>query len=552
MANEHVHVVIVGAGAGGGVVAKELSTAGLSVVLFERGDWADYAEHRDDELTAQRDFPLTPFFGPDPERYRRVAVDRDGTERIVYPNDWAYGNIAACVGSGTVAYGAMAWRFMEEDFTMKSTYGEVANSTLEDWPIRYQDLAPCYEKAEWEIGVAGDDSPNPYAPPRRKPYPMPAFGHNRQARLLEAAAREAGFHPFSIPMLRNSVPYEGRGRCIHVRNCAGFACRVNAKNGTHNTVIPTALATGNCELRVNCKVARILTNSRGRITGVAYFDEQDQLREQTADLVVLAASATETPRLLLNSASAHYPRGIGNQHDWVGRNIQDHAYAGADGLFADDIYDDVGPGASVAICDFAHNNPGIVGGAMLANDFIPLPYAFSKIRPPGRARWGAGHKEFQRQNFRRHASIRGPVQEMPNFESRVEVSDQVRDHWGIPVVKLSGYRLEQDLETAQFIADKAVHWLDAAGAVEIWPSLPSLSVGAAQHQAGTCRMGDDPHSSVTNRYGQVHGIDNLYIADGSLHVTNGAFNPVLTIMALGYWVAEHILREHGPPLQREI
>ncbi|MDQ2077969.1 GMC family oxidoreductase [Marinimicrobium sp. ABcell2] len=552
MANEHVDVVIVGAGAGGGVVAKELSAAGLSVVLFERGDWVNYSDHRDDELTSQRGFPLKPFFGPDMQRYRRVAVDRDGTERIVYPNEWAYGNIAACVGSGTVAYGAMAWRFMQEDFTMKSTYGEVEGSSLADWPIGYQDLEPYYEKAEWEIGVSGDDSKNPFAPPRKKPHPMPAFGHNREARILEAGARKAGFHPFSIPMLRNSEPYQGRGQCIHVRNCVGFACRVNAKNGTHNTVIPTALATGNCDLRVNCKVAKILTNSKGRVTGVSYFDEHDQLREQTADIVVLAASATETPRLLLNSASTHHPNGIGNKYDWVGRNLQDHAYTGADGLFAEDIYDDVGPGASVAICDFAHNNPGIVGGAMLANDFIPLPYAFTKVRPPGSARWGRDHKEFQRRNFHRRASIRGPIQEMPNFESRVQVSDEVRDHWGIPVVKLSGYRLDQDMEAAKFIADKAAQWLEAAGAVDIWKSLPGLGVGASQHQAGTCRMGDDPQSSVTNKYGQVHGIDNLYIADGSLHVTNGAFNPVLTIMALGYWVSEHILKEHGPPLPREV
>lgn len=547
MANKHVNAIVVGSGAGGGVVAKELSEAGMSVVLFERGSWARYSELRDDELTAQRSFPLHCYFGPDNERYRRVAVDRQGNERIVYPNEWAYQNNAACVGSGTVSYGAMAWRFMEEDFTMKSTYGHIEGSTIEDWPISYDDLEPYYEKAEWEIGVAGDDSQNPFAPWRRKPHPMPPFPHNTEAQLLEKAAQKANFHPFPIPMLRNSREYGGRPSCIHVRNCVGFACPVGAKNGTHNTVIPTAIRTGNCDLRTESQVTEILSDDRGKITGVSYFDSSDQKQTQTADIVILAASATETPRLLLNSASRHFPDGIGNRHDWVGRNLQGHAYCGADGLFEQEIYDDMGPGASVAIADFAHNNAGITGGAMLANEFIKLPYAYTSSRPPDSARWGRAHKEFQKEYYKRNASIRGPVQEMPNFESRVEVSREVRDHWGIPVARISGFKLDEDIKTARYIADKAAKWLETAGAVKIWKNLPGTGVSGSQHQSGTCRMGDDPQTSVTNKYGRVHGVDNLFIADGSLHVTNGGFNPVLTIMALGYWVSHHIVREweHG-------
>ncbi|MDI6402500.1 GMC family oxidoreductase [Balneolaceae bacterium ANBcel3] len=547
MANTKVDAIIVGSGAGGGVVAKELAVAGLSVVLFERGGWARYSEHRDDELTAQRSFPLHCYFGPDNERYRRVAVDHDGNERIVLPNDWAYHNNAACVGSGTVCYGGMAWRFMEEDFKMKTVYGSVEGSTLDDWPISYHDLEPYYEKAEWEIGVAGNDSLNPFAPPRKRPHPMPAFEHNKEGRILENAAREIGYHPFSIPMLRNSIPYGDRPECIHVRNCVGFVCPVGAKNGTHNTVIPTAIRSGNCELRTDCQVTEILINDRGRVTGVSYFDQNDQKKEQHARIVILAASATETPRLMLNSASRFFPDGIGNRNDWVGRNLQGHAYCGADGLFDKDIYDDVGPGASVAVSDFAHNNPGVIGGAVLCNEFIRLPYAFTGAHPPNTPSWGKEHKKNQRTYFHRTASLRGPVQEMPNFESRVEVSQNVRDHWGVPVAKISGFKLDEDIRTAHFIADKAEKWMEAAGAVKIWRNIPDTGVSGSQHQSGTCRMGNDPKTSVTDKYGRVHDIDNLFIADGSLHVTNGAFNPVLTIMALGYWVSDYIIKEweHG-------
>ena len=547
MANKHVNVVVVGSGAGGGVVAKELSVDGLKVVLFERGDWANFEEHNNDELRSQRTNPLGCFYGPDNLRYRRVIADQQGNERIVLPNEWGYHNNAACVGSGTVSYGAMAWRFMEEDFKMKSTYGHIEGSSVADWPVSYADLEPYYEKAEWEIGVAGDDYQNPFAPWRKNPHPMPPFEHNREARLLEKGARKAGFHPFPIPMLRNSVPYGGRPACIRMRTCVGYGCPVNAKCGTQNTVIPTALKTGNCELRVNSQVSEILTNSMGKVTGVSYFDSNDKKQVQTADIVVLAASATETPRLMLNSKSTHFPEGIGNRYDWVGRNLQGHAYCGADGLFEEEIYDDVGPGASIAVCDFAHNNPGITGGAVLTNEFIRMPYSFTGARPPGSMGWGKEHKDFQRKYYKRYASIKGPVEESPNFESRVQVSNEVRDYWGVPVPKISGFKLEEDIKTARFIADKAEQWMKAAGAFQVWKSIPGTGVSGGQHQSGTCRMGDDPHTSVTNRYGQVHGVDNLFIADGSLHVTNGAFNPALTIMALGYWVSDHIVKEwdHG-------
>ncbi len=426
---------------------------------------------------------------------------------------------------------------------MRSTYGTVEGSTLDDWPISYTDLEPYYEKAEWEIGVAGDDSQNPFAPPRRKPQPMPPFPYNLEGRILSAAAQRIGYHPFPIPMLRNSVPFDRRPACIGCRYCVGFACEVNAKNGTHNTVIPRALATGNCQVLTNSVVSEVSVDERGRANGVYYFDAEDSKHFQPADLVVVSASATETARLLLNSRSKLFPHGAGNRHDWVGRNLQGHAYTGAFGLFDQEVYDDVGAGACVAACDFNHGNSGLVGGAMLANEFIRLPYLFTGRRPPGAASWGKAHKEFQRHYYKRSLSVKGPVQEMPVFESRVEVDPDVKDHWGIPVARISGYRHPKDLELSEFIASQAERWVREAGAVRTWKSMPGRGVSGGQHQAGTCRMGNDPQTSVTNRFGQLHEIDNLFVADGSLHVTNGGFNPALTILALGYWVADYIKKE---------
>jgi choline dehydrogenase-like flavoprotein len=541
MKNKHVNAIVVGAGAGGGIVAKELAVAGLSVVLFERGGWATYDDH-DDELISQRTTVLGNAFGPDDKRHRRVVVYGDGSSRIVLPSEGGYSNNAACVGSGTVSYGAMAWRFMEQDFKLKTIYGPVEGSTLEDWPISYFDLEPCYEKAEWEIGVAGKHNANPFFAPRKKPYPMPPFSYNREGNLLSDASKRLGLHPFPIPMLRNSIRYNGRPACYRMRSCVGFACPVNAKCGTHNTVIPTAIKSGNCELRTHCQVAEIMLDEKGRATGVKYFDENNRAQIQTADLVVVSAAAIETARLLLNSKSKLFPNGAGNNNDWVGRNLQGHAYTGALGLMKDEVYDDVGPGACMAVSDFNHGNPGIIGGGALCNEFTAMPYLFSKMRPPGAKQWGIEHKEYQRSQFKRVIRLHGPFQEIPNFEARVTIDPEVKDDWGIPTVRLSGSRHEYDRIGCQFMSDRAEEILKEAGAYFTWQSVGGRGLSGGQHQAGTARMGNDPKTSVTNKFGQVHEIDNLFVADGSLCVTNGGFNPALTIMALGYWVGDYIAK----------
>ena len=539
--------IVVGAGAGGGIVAKELATGGLHVLLIERGKWYTPFDCRKDDLRNQRTCVLGNPFGPDDERFPRVTVDAQGRERIVRASQGGYNNNAACVGGGTMSYGAMAWRYLEKDFRMRSTYGSIqgsaiAGSTLDDWPIGYADLEPYYEKAEWEIGVSGDDSGNPFKAPRKKPLPMPPLPPNREYEILKPAALRLGLHPFDIPMLRNSVPYNGRGACMRCRWCVGFACEQDAKNGTQNTVIPKALATGNCELKTEAVAKEILTDGRGRARGVAWFDDHDHLHEDAADVVVVSCAAVESARLLLNSKSPRYPGGIGNRHDWVGRNLQGHTYTGAIGLFEMETYDDIGPGAGIAISDYNHGNPGLAGGAMLCNEFIRLPYQFIGVMPPSVPKWGREHKEFVRKWYRRSIAVQGPTQEMPVFDARVQVDPKVRDHWGIPVARMSGDKHPHTIEIGMAMCERAERWLKEAGATFTWKKLPGRGLSGGQHQAGTCRMGDDPKTSVVDRFCRVHDVDNLFVIDGSVHVTNGGFNPVLTIMAIAYYASENLLK----------
>jgi choline dehydrogenase-like flavoprotein len=369
---------------------------------------------------------------------------------------------------------------------------------------------------------------------------MPPLSPSLEHELLKPAARRLGWHPFDLPMLRNSVPYGGRPPCMRCRWCVGFACEVDAKCGTHNTVIPRALATGNCTLRTHSVVREVLVDERGRTRGVAYHDAGGRLREQPADLVIVAGGAIESARLLLHSRSRLFPSGLGNRHGWVGRNLQGHMYTGACGLFDQEVFDDLGPGASIAVCDFNHGNEGLRGGGMLANEFTRLPIHLVNWQPPGVPRWGAAHKEYMRRYYRRSLMVFGPTQEMPVFDCRVELDPRVRDHWGIPVARLSGRSHPHTVEIANHQARKAEEWIREAGAVTTWRMEGHGGLTAGQHQAGTCRMGNDPKTSVVNRRCQLHEVDNLFVTDGSVHVTNGGFNPVLTILAIAYYAAEQI------------
>ena len=540
---KRVNAVVVGAGAAGGIVAKELATAGLSVVLLERGRWYTANDCRKDDLRNQRTTVLGNGFGPEDDGNPRVWVNPRGEATTVLPSEGSYQNNAACVGGGTLSYGAMAWRFLPQDFRMRSTYGVPAGSSLEDWPITYDDLEPFYEKAEYEIGVSGDYSGTPLHSPRKRPLPMPPLPPNREFTILEPAAKRLGLHPFHLPMLRNSVPYNGRGPCMRCRWCVGFACEVDAKNGSQNTVIPTALATGNCELRTRCMAKEILTDDRGRARGVAYFDERGRLQEQLADMVIVSACAIESARLLLQSKSRLFPQGLGNRYDQVGRNLQGHHYTGAVGFFETETYDDVGPGASIGVMDYNHGTPGLCGGGLLANEFIRLPIHMLDRMPPGTPRWGLAHKQAMRQYRRQSIVIMGPTQQIPTAEARVVLDPVVKDKWGMPVARIQGNVHPHTFEIGDVQAQRAAAWLREAGATST--SLMNWHaevVEAGQHQAGTCRMGDDPRSSVVNRECRLHDVDNVFVIDGSVHVTNSGFNPVLTIMAMAYYASDALLR----------
>ncbi len=540
--------VVIGSGAGGGVAAAELTAAGRTVLVVERGDFPATAHLAEDHLrNARTDIGLD----------HRTLVPSRGNPRTIEVGDhdetlsaWdpRWGSNAYTLGGGTRVYGAQAWRFVPEDLAMASTYGVPEGSALADWPISYADLEPFYSRAEAEIGVCGTTEGDSALAPRSQPFPMPPMPLTQPARLLAEAAGRLGVSTLPVPLAINSVPYAGRPACARCRQCVGFACPVEAKNGSHNTTLARAAATGRLHLLLGTRAERLTFDARGRVTGVVLVAEADGRpwrSEVAADDVVVSAGAVESARLLLTSTSEQEPHGAGNNADQVGRHLQGHLYAGALGIFDDPVNDYVGPGPSIATNDFRHHNrvPGgeLVGGGMIANEFVPTPTStYLYLSGAGLLpRHGLAAKQRMRHLMPRLQRVVGPVQEVTSAESRVRLDPRVRDSLGLPVARLSGRLHPEDHRTAAFLGERAAEWLRAAGAstVIVAGRRPDeLGPSSGQHQAGSCRMGSDPAHSVTDPDGRVWGHDNLRVVDGSLHVTNGGVNPVLTIFANAYRV----------------
>ena len=541
--------VVVGSGAGGGVAAWALARSGRSVLVVERGGYPDSGYLAQDHLRNART-----TIGLDHRTLRSSAENPRtlvrGEDSVVMPAwDPRFGSNADTFGGGTRVYGAQAWRFVPEDFTMATTYGVPPGSGLADWPIGYDDMEPFYAQAEYEIGVCGSAAVHAGWSRRSRPYPMSPMPLTSPARRLLAGAQALGWSTVAVPLAINSTPYNGRAACARCRQCVGFACPVEAKNTSENTVLARAAATGNLSILLGTRAERIVTDATGRVSGVELASELDgsqRRRTVRAGDVVVSAGAVESARLLLASRSDREPAGLGNAHDQVGRHLQGHLYGGAIGIFDDEVNDLVGPGPSISTHEFRHGNDGLVGGGMLANEFVPTPLGtFGSLRQVGLIPpHGLAAKQGMRHLLPRMQRVVGPVQEMTSADCRVRLDPSVVDGLGLPVARLSGHAHANDLAVQRLMGERAAEWLRASGAstVMAYGSSPEDTVSSGQHQAGTCRMGTDPATSVTDAYGRVWGHPNLRVVDGSLNVTNGGVNPVLTIFANAYRIMHSWVR----------
>lgn len=531
-------VIVIGSGPGGGVAARVLAEAGASVLLVERAAPLTDAQLIGDHLHGKRMALYRPDAGPGPGNPRAV-VEVDGTEWAVdgtaSGDEW--GLNAMVLGGGTRVWQGMAWRFLPEDFSMATDYGVPKGSSLVDWPISYDELAPAYDWAERELGVSGATGPLTARMPHHPGYVMPPLPSDPIRDLLGGAAGDLGWSTDAIPFAINSVPRDGRPACAACHQCMGHACPVNAKNGSHTAFIPQALATGRCDLLYDAQVVGI-EHDDGTASGVVIGIGDSQMRIACGTLVV-AAGAIETPRLLLAA-------GLGNDH--VGRHLQGHAVTLLVGRTAHAVPTFRGPGHSVATMRFVHDGEGTIGGGVLFDAFAPYPLQLAgwADRMTG-ARWGAPHKSALRRTLGHVVGVMSMAQEVPHPDARVELHPDLRDRRGVRAVRIRHAVHPATMENRGNLGARSREWLEAAGCTDIAdifsydPDGPPMRRSpASEHSAGTVRMGHGPRSSAADEGGLVWGTSNVFVCDGSLHPTNGSVNPTLTLIANAYRVASGI------------
>ncbi len=343
--DEPVDFVIVGSGSAGGILAKELSTAGFDVVVFEQGPYRKAGDFGHDELAIIFGEELLNGIPGNGQTFRD-----DPGKKAVMPRGRTPIRYAQTVGGSSVHFTANFWRFRETDFKERSLLGSISGTNFADWPISYEELEPYYTKVDWDIGVSG--APGPFDSPRSKPFPMPPLPIKSSGVLLERGAKKLGLHAQVEPLAILSQPHNGRPACIKCGYCMFFGCEINAKSSTLAAMIPLAEASGHCEIRAESAVFRVETDARGRASEVLYYDPEGNERSQKAKAVILSANGAETARLLLMSASAQHPDGLANSSGFVGRNLMFNAHQVSQGVFEHPLNDYKGAQVSRIVHDF--------------------------------------------------------------------------------------------------------------------------------------------------------------------------------------------------------
>jgi choline dehydrogenase-like flavoprotein len=535
--NESVDFIVVGSSASGGVVARELSQAGFSVIVFEQGPRLTAADFEHDEFKYFYLSGITNNPATSPQTFRDDPAAT--AQRPPRGNSLIY---ARMVGGSSNHFTANYWRFHEIDFHERSLRGSIAGTGFADWPISYQELEPYYGKVEWEVGVSGLAHASPFDPPRTRPYPMAPLPVKSSGVLLERGARAIGLHPYPAPMAIASEPFRGRPACVHCGFCIGFGCEVRAKSSALYTMIPEAEATGRCEVRAESYVFRVGIGPHNRVTGVHYFDRDKRERFQRARAVVVSANGAETARLLLNSAGKGYEHGLANSSGLVGKYLMFNQNSTVHAEFERELNEYKSVQVTRVVHDFYDSDPtrGFYGGGGIDGRMGPEPATWALGDGGELPQWGAEYKS-RLEAFRRSMVAAGHCTSLALESNSVSIDPTLKDAWGIPAMRVTYKDHPDDLAMAKFLQDRCVEIMQAAGARKVWRGAVRNSRGGV-HLLGTCRMGNDPANSVVDKYHRTHDVRNLFLCDGSSFVTSGRGQPTETIQALAFRAADHIGR----------
>jgi len=548
---ERFDAVIVGSGAGGGTMAFALARAGARVLLLEAGP--RYVPERDYRLHLpgweQSPFPDRVDPGPRQTYAPLQALDGapgdlrswnhlrgrlvSGARRV----PWGYVH-AVGLGGSTLRYTGEAHRLHPGAMAMRSRFGVAA-----DWPLDYAELEPYYLDAERHVGVAGaGGDPVRW---RSAPYPLPPHPMSHASRRIGAGAARLGLTWTPNPLAVLSRPRAGRPACNYCGQC-GRGCPRRDKGSVDVTWIAAAEASGRCTVRTGCAVTRVEAGPGDRVRAVHFRDEHGRDAEALGAVVIVAAGAVETPRLLLASGGPHAPGGLANESGEVGRNFMETLSWTASGLHPERLGSHRGLPAD-AIC-WDHNAPdaiaGVIGGCRFtqhtAEADLAGPIAYARRVVGG---WGAEHKQRMRDTFGRVLSVGAIGESLPHPQSRVDLDPSERDAAGVPKARIHSHVDAAAVARLRFMADTCRAILDAAGVDALFEEVGTLDVFNATHVSGTCRMGADPATSVVDAHCRSHRWRNLYVVDASVFPSSGGGEgPALTVQALALRAARHVAR----------
>jgi choline dehydrogenase-like flavoprotein len=529
-----VDVLIIGAGPSGGVFARRLVEAGLSVVALEQGDWTERAAYPGATPDWEIVGPLTWSSQPN----IRCApgdspIDQDDAEMRV-------SNYHG-VGGGTILFNGQWPRMLPDDFRVRSVDG-----VADDWPLTYAELQPYYEETDRQFGISGLGG-NPAYPPGADP-PLPPLPIGPVGLRIARAHAKLGWHWWPEPNAILSDKYDGRNPCVQRGTCV-YGCNEGAKGSADLTHWGRVVAAGGTVV-TGARVRRIVLDAGGLACGAEWLDAEGVEHFTAADVVVCAANAVGTARLLLASASPRHPNGLANGSGLVGRRLMLHPLMTVTGLFDEPLQAWRSHAGGLVQClEFVRSDPsrGFVRGAKwaLGSSGGPLKALYA---PDGLGVWGPRHHAHVRERLGRSATWAILGEDLPELDNCVDLSPTVTDRFGLPAARVH-YRLsENSRRLMAFQADRARESLEAAGAWRV-DVTPHPSNG---HTMGTARMGDDPSSSVVDRWNVTHEVRNLLVVDGSVFVTAGAANPTTTIVSLALRAADRLLdrRRDIPTPQR--
>lgn len=519
-------VVIVGVGAAGSVFANILSKAGLKVLGIEYGK--HFQNHRNDFVEDESGiFQLS---------WNNSNYSVEGNGFLGTPN------LGTHVGGGTLAWTAMAFRYSQHDFQLKTLYGQPGGTSVVDWPIGYQDLEPYYKIAEEHMGVSGGTTP--WDVERKITLPNPAHCYYNSSKKLELGMAKLGIRSAPGPVATNSRVYKGREACINCGFCRS-GCRTDAKYQADKVMLPDAFASGNFDMITDSVVLKIIVD--GQVAeGVTYFDKvSKKIHNVKAKIVIICNNPMETPRLLLNSANSNFPKGLGNNHDQVGRNFFAHPTIFGIGITNGST--DIGIGynmGNIISLDFSkskNTNDYIGGFSLLSLNGAGLGVI---AVDPLQKLYGQELKDIMYQSPKFLAMI-SFCEGMPSPNNRITVVPTKLDAFGSPVAKIKYSFDDNDNKIAKKAAMTMRQILEASGAIKTFIRENPFD----SHPMGGMRMGINPQTSATDSVGRVHSLKNLFVGGSSLFPTGSSVNPTLTIHALALRTSEYIINNRDKLLK---